>query len=149
MIEESFVVWNDSLSVGFDPIDNQHKQLVDMTNELIQACKDGAVAADLTFMQTVDKAVDYAKVHFATEEKYMNMVHYPELPEHKKQHFQFLFDVVNVLNEVQAGNTTPIQMVRILKNWLAQHIAKTDMQYAPYLRKLKDLPPERRHIRLT
>ena len=148
-MDESFVVWTDSLSVGFDPIDNQHKQLVDMTNKLIQACKDGAVAADVLFLETVDKAVDYAKIHFTTEEKFMTMVRYPALPEHKKEHFQFLFDVVNVLNDVQAGKTTPAEMVKILKNWLANHIAKTDMQYAPYLRKLKDLPPERRHIRLT
>ena len=135
-MNDDSVFWDDSFSVGFAPIDNQHKDLVAMTNELFLGCKRGAVAADISFMQTVRKAVDYAKTHFVTEERYMGKVEYPGLAVHKEQHFQFVVQIVNALKEFEGGNTAPIDLARFLKNWLLEHIAKSDKQYAPYLERL-------------
>ena len=135
-MDEYSVVWDDSFSVGFEPIDIQHKELVLMTNELLQGCKRGAMAADIAFLRIIRKAVEYAKTHFADEEKYMDQTNYPKLNEHKKEHEDFVAQVLKAVKEFESGNTAPLSMAEFLKNWLLNHIAVSDKQYAPYLAKL-------------
>ena len=135
-MNEDSVSWDDSFSVGFDPIDDQHKELVNMTGELFQACEQGVIAADMVFLETIRKALDYAETHFADEEEYMRKVNYPHLDEQEKQHDAFVAEVQKSIEEFEAGNIEPIDMARFLKKWLLNHIAVSDKRYAPYLAKL-------------
>ena len=135
-VTEDYVVWNDSYSVGFAPIDEQHKKLVIMTNALYRACMEGAVAADISFARTIKNAVDYAKNHFATEEDYMGRAKYPHLNAHIEQHSTFLSELVNLIKRFESGDTAPIDMAIFLKGWLINHIGVSDKQYAPYIAKL-------------
>ena len=135
-MNEDSVVWDDAYSVGFEPIDNQHKELVRMTNELFDECKDGTSAAHAAFLQTIKGAITYARNHFSDEVNYMVQVDYPHLNEHRKQHDDFVATVVKAMQEYNAGHTAPIELARFLKKWLLTHIAESDKQYAPYLAKL-------------
>ncbi|MDR1419208.1 MAG: bacteriohemerythrin [Treponema sp.] len=127
------IVWNDSFSVNFGPIDEQHKGLVVMTNELLMACGEGGSTTDHAFMKAVRGAVEYARTHFYTEEKYMKEVNYPDLPAHKKEHENFIAQVLNSIKSFEAGGTEPLALACFLKNWILNHIAVSDMKYAPYL----------------
>jgi len=135
-MDENFVSWDDSYSVGFEHIDNQHKELVKMVNELYKACKVGALNEDIVYLRTVSKALEYARVHFSDEEEYMGKVFYPELDEHKKQHEEFVVEIKKSIKLFEYGKTAPIEMANFLKNWLLEHIAVSDKKYAPYLIKL-------------
>jgi hemerythrin len=44
---DSWLHWNNSFLVNFEIIDNQHKGLVDMINELILGCEGGKVTQDV------------------------------------------------------------------------------------------------------
>jgi len=134
-MNEDFVIWDDSFSVGFEPIDEQHKELVRMTSGLFTACEQGVIAADMAFLQTMKKAVDYAETHFADEEEYMSEAGFPHLSGHKKQHEAFVAEVQKSIDEFEAGNIEPIYMARFLKKWLLNHIAVSDKLYSPYLSK--------------
>jgi len=135
-MDEYFVAWDDSFSVGIEHIDNQHKELVKMVNDLYKACKMGALSEDIVYLRTVSKALEYARVHFADEEKYMGIVSYPELAEHKKQHEDFVVEIKNSIKLFEYGKAAPIEMANFLKDWLLNHIAISDKKYAPYLAKL-------------
>ena len=130
------VVWDEAYSVGFEPIDNQHKELVTMINELFESCNRGAAAADKAFLQTIKKAADYARNHFSNEDKYMLQASYPDLNEHRKLHDDFLATVLKAIQDFNAGKTEPIELARFLKQWLLNHIAVADKKYAPYMAKL-------------
>jgi len=132
-INEDSVVWDSSFSIGFAPVDEQHKELVKMTGELFQACGQGVIAADMVFLQTIKKALDYAETHFDEEEGYMYEANYPHLNEHKKQHEIFVAEVEKSIEEFEAGNIEPIDMARYLKKWLLNHIAVSDRRYVPYV----------------
>ncbi|MDR1869380.1 MAG: bacteriohemerythrin [Treponema sp.] len=134
-MNEDSVVWDNSFSVGFDPIDEQHKVLVKMTNEMFQACEQGVLAADVAFLQIIQKALDYAETHFTYEEDYLSEVNYPHLDEQKDQHEDFVAEVQKSIDEFEAGNIEPIFLARFLKKWLLNHIAVYDKKYAPYLGK--------------
>jgi len=135
-MDENFVVWDESYSVGFELIDNQHKGLVKMVNTLFAGCKHGDVTADIAYLQTISKAMEYARIHFSDEEKYMCIVGYPKLEEHKKEHEEFVVEIKNSIHLFEKGKTEPIKMANFLKNWLLNHIAISDKQYAPYFENL-------------
>ena len=132
-MNDDSVTWDDSFSVGYDSMDDQHKALVDMINELFQACKQGVIEADMAFLQIIKKALDYAETHFTDEEELLREVNYPYLGEQKEQHKAFVEEVLKSTEEFEAGNIEPVYLARFLKNWLLNHIAVYDKRYTPYL----------------
>jgi len=132
-MSEDSVIWNDSFSVGVASIDDQHKVLVTMINELFEACKQGVMEADMAFLEIIKGALDYAETHFADEEDLLYEANYPHLDEQKDQHETFVAEVQKTIEEFEAGNLEPIYLARFLKNWLLNHIAVFDKKYTPYL----------------
>jgi hemerythrin len=129
----SLLVWDNSFLVDFEIIDEQHKELINMTNELIQGCDKGKIIQDVLFIKTIRRAVEYAQKHFATEEKYLQQVNYPDFAEHKKEHEAFVSEVINQLKAFEENRNDPVVLVDFLKDWLVGHLAVTDKKYAPYL----------------
>ena len=136
-MDEDSVVWSDDYSVDFEAIDDQHKELVRMTNTLFTGCKMGSTAADIAFMKTIRDAIEYAQTHFFTEEKYMKTVNYPDFVVHKKEHDLFVATVIESVRKFEEEKTEPIELARFLKKWLLTHIAESDKRYAPYLEAFK------------
>jgi hemerythrin-like metal-binding protein len=134
-MDEKIVVWSDAFSVGLSAIDDQHKKLVDMINDLIKLHQDGSTPEKVAFARTFQKAGDYAQTHFHDEEEILKKTNYPDLPEHIKKHASFMTDLWKIFMSYKEGNESTAGLVRFLKNWLLDHIAKTDKQYAPYLAK--------------
>jgi hemerythrin len=135
---ENIVEWNDAYSVGIKTIDDQHKQLIFLTNELYKGCLGGEDEARRYFDATVRKVVDYAKYHFTSEEKLMARVRYPGLEDHKKEHENFVLRLADDIRNFRDGHKfTPILFVRYLKDWVLSHIAVMDKNYAKYILKLK------------
>ncbi|MDR3335583.1 MAG: bacteriohemerythrin [Treponema sp.] len=139
MSDESILVeWDDKYSVGIPLIDDQHKELIRLTNELFQGCRTGDDDARQYFMSTIRATMDYVKYHFSAEEKLLENVKYPYIGEHKKQHEGFVLQMVNDVKSFQEGKKfVPNSFVRYLKDWILSHIAMMDTQYAKYILDLK------------
>lgn len=60
------VPWNPSFDTGIPIIDEQHRQLVDLLNDLAGQYVHGADAQHA--LRILDALVDYAAYHFETEE---------------------------------------------------------------------------------
>jgi len=135
-MNKNFVAWNDSYSVGFDLIDNQHKKLVKMVNTLFSYCELGDLNADIAYLDIINSAMEYAKTHFSDEEKYMRLAGYPKLEKHIKEHKSFVAEIVKSVKLFETGKETPVNMAKFLKRWLLKHIAVSDKKYAPYLERL-------------
>ena len=138
MKNDNLVIWNDSYSVQFNRIDDQHKELVRMTNELLGACNRGNNRSDSSFMKTIQAAVNYAKSHFTTEEVYMETVSYPEIQLHKKEHKGFVDEVLRQVKNFEEGKSEPLTFALFLKNWLLNHIAVSDKKYVPFLASIRE-----------
>ena len=135
-MSEDFVCWDDEYSVGFEIIDNQHKELIKMTNLLFKSCSMGGTVADVALMKTIRGAVEYAQNHFHLEEKYMAQLNFPELAAHKEEHEQFVALVSQTIKEFEESKSEPLALANFLKKWLLNHIAQTDKKYAPYMAKI-------------
>lgn len=128
------VEWNDSLSVGVDLIDEQHKGLIQRINDMAVALEEHQ--AERGVMKTIVFLTDYADYHFSTEEKHMTATGYPGLEEHQAKHEEFKEALGRLEQEFREEGSTKIladSMHTLLWNWLVKHIQDVDQQFGEYL----------------
>jgi hemerythrin len=136
--EKILVEWDDRYAIGIPLIDDQHKELIDLTNKLYAGCLAGDEAGRTYFMKTVHGVVDYVKYHFSAEERILEKVDYPALAEHKRAHECFVKQVFDDVKSFEGGKKfVPNVFVRFLKDWILTHIAVEDKRYAEYIMNLK------------
>ena len=129
------IKWDDALfSVQNEELDNHHKKIVDLINELHSAMM------KRTGMQTLPTILaelkSYVEYHFKAEEKLMLHAGYPQYSEHKQKHCDFINDLAALLQKHEWGNReVGIDTIEFLKAWLFKHIQLSDKKYVPYLNK--------------
>jgi len=128
------VVWDEKYAIGIQLIDNQHKELFSITNELFHACLGGEESVKEVFKETMERMVDYVRFHFGAEQELLQRVKYPDYPEHKKQHDTLVRQILESVKEYNEGKKfVPNQFVRTLRDWILGHIGHYDKQYAAYI----------------
>jgi len=127
-----FVEWKDDYSVGIDSIDQQHKKLLNLINQL-QTAVDYSTGEQFE-REALDELVDYTKTHFSYEEGLMRDNDYPDFEAHKLQHEKMFKKVEEVLSEYEQDHDTAMSnAAEFLKDWLIKHINGTDKEYSSYL----------------
>jgi len=127
------MTWTESMSVGVKILDDDHKKLVGMVNQLHDGIMDGHRAEALG--KVLDQLVSYTKVHFDREEAMFTKTHYPELAGHKKEHD----DLIKKASDLQArykegaSSMLSLETMSFLKTWLAHHIQGCDKSYSAHL----------------
>lgn len=128
--------WDDSLSVGIDEIDDDHKGLIDLFNQLYASCSasEGVLAA--AEMDTLLKLLDYTKSHFQREEKWMKKADYPDYNEHKELHDDLLIITLNFQEHLQSTEIHRItdETLEFLRSWIVHHIMESDKAFGNYLK---------------
>lgn len=128
------IVWDESLSMGDPHIDEDHKALLSMVNDLYRGLK-------TSDMHKLDEAVyqklkSHCETHFAQEEAYMQKISYPELDRHRSEHVAFLENVESFHQDYLNGNKTRgLELVSMLSSWWNKHIAGADKALAEYSQK--------------
>jgi hemerythrin len=127
------MTWNQKLSVGVQVMDDDHKRLVGMLNQLFDAMQAGQGKEVLGCI--LDDLVDYTKRHFAREEAFFAKTGYPDAEAHHKEHADLTAQVLEVQQKYNSGNDCmlSLELMRFLKNWLTNHIQGADQKYGPYL----------------
>ena len=130
----AIVAWSDSLSTGIELIDNQHKQLLILTNELFRACLRGGDTLDAVFKETMSRMVEYVRFHFTTEQEMLLRINYPKYAEQKKAHDNLIKTILEATKNYGDGKKfVPNNFVRFLKDWIVSHIGHCDKMYAAYI----------------
>ncbi len=132
----AFCVWDKSFATNVKEFDAQHQKLFAMANELHDAMKTGRGANVVERLLT--NLERYTVTHFTAEEKAMTEVNYPGLVQHKEQHKAFVAKIAEFKTQMTEGKLTlTMNVMNFLKDWLVDHIQKTDMKYTPYLQETK------------
>jgi hemerythrin len=127
----AYINWSEDFSVHVREIDAQHKTLVEKINQLHQSLLDnkGREAQQII----IEGMVDYANVHFETEEKYMRRLNYPGFQKHKIEHEKFAEKAFELHKRFNlSGFVLTLEILSFLKNWLQEHILVIDKEYSKF-----------------
>jgi hemerythrin len=127
-----WISWSADLALGIDEIDEQHKVLVEILNDVYETVNSGT-RDEKRLKKIVDGMLRYVNFHFVTEEMKMIKTNYADYKTHKAQHDAFVEKAMEFQAAFREGSTTlPEEMMGFLKDWLINHIQGTDRQYVPY-----------------
>ncbi|BCS55029.1 bacteriohemerythrin [Geobacter sp. SVR] len=129
----TFFAWNSSYSVGFDPMDQEHRKLVEIINQLYGAMRQGK--GNERIGSTLDALVEYTRTHFAHEERLMKETGYAAYEEHKREHDNLSAQVRAIQEKYRSDSVLSLEVMSFVKEWLVNHIQGSDRRYGPHLRK--------------
>jgi hemerythrin len=128
----AFIDWNDTYSVGVVKIDNQHKRLVQIINELSDAM--GAGKGKDVLGNVLKELITYVNTHFKTEEEMMVQFGYQEYENHRYEHEKLTDEVKRFFDDYQAGKALlSVQIMNFLRSWLMDHIVVKDKKFGKFL----------------
>jgi hemerythrin-like metal-binding protein len=125
------IMWTKKLSMGIKDIDDQHKYFIGLINKAFDIEKRN----DKEGMgKELNALVEYARIHFSTEEAYFDNWKYPFKREHIIEHEKILINILKYKDEFDAGKRDYKEILKFLIEWLENHLKKYDMKYSKYFR---------------
>ncbi|WP_158589020.1 bacteriohemerythrin [Alginatibacterium sediminis] len=144
MVEKQIDIfpWSESFNLGVPLLDEQHRKLVDLLNE---------VARTMTSQKSVDgldvlinKMVDYAEFHFDAEEEFwkQKLPESRQITDHQNNHMAFIQKANYLLEKMEAQDTDQDwwieELLSFLVNWLITHILESDKHMVLLVKALED-----------
>ncbi len=124
--------WEERFSVGIQRLDQHHKTMVAMVNELHDAMKVGQ--GRKVVGEIVQRLANYTRSHFAAEEQLFDLHGYPEAKLHREEHNALVAKVDQWQRDLAAGRpAVTFEVANSLRDWLLHHILESDKKYGPYL----------------
>ena len=127
------IQWTEAMSVGHTGIDNDHRMLIDLINQLATAetCNDRTSAEFV-----IDELIQYTMLHFAREEELLERLGYADLTPHMASHVALTRRVMALRERFVNGLSGRLStdILDFLSTWLTNHILKDDMRYAELMR---------------
>lgn len=127
------IKWNEKFSVNHEEIDNQHKKLIDIIEEVAFIIH----SKDFNFVNIVEivsKLEDYIKIHFEYEEGLMLKHQYPYIELHTKEHNEMRVKIHDIkVFDLEKPNEFYSDTLLYLMDWLLKHIMQMDHQLGKFL----------------
>jgi hemerythrin len=121
--------WNDMFLLGYAPMDEVHREFVDIVNALLNA-PDAEVAGHL------EAFARHAESHFEQEREWMEKTEFPARGCHVDEHEAVMKSVRGVQEIVAAGNFAEARsLAKALKDWFPGHADYMDSALAAWMSK--------------
>ena len=129
--------WDESFLTGIALVDDQHKRLVDLVNDMGEISMSGENADPQELAAVINEMLDYAKTHFRDEEDLMQKsgLDLRHISFHRAQHYSFFEEargLTAIGKEVYPERTR--ELLQYLVDWLAYHILGIDQSMARQFR---------------
>jgi len=129
------IEWDDSLLIGVELIDEQHKKWIEHIRNVQAAIE--ARRGMPQIASTLDFLINYTQFHFSTEEKSMSETGYSGLKDHRAMHEELKGTLDNLIEDfTEEGVTEKLSEAigTFLVNWLRNHIRVVDQAFAAFLK---------------
>ena len=122
------IEWEDKYSVGVSIIDKEHKNIINIINKVIAAKQHKDNPEEIT--EVLNEMTKYTHEHFKNEEAYMIKFNFPMYQYHREEHLGFSMRILSYQSRVTNGDyEVANEILEYLKQWLVDHIQKTDKEY--------------------
>ena len=129
----TLIAWRDEFELGIDAVDHEHRELIDLINELHAGLEsDAPPEAVAAFLGEI-----YSKIsaHFALEETIMRDLKYDEFAAHKEDHEALLDDIRHIMDAYEAGDYVDFEDILSshLQQWFTEHFRTRDARLHHFL----------------
>lgn len=117
--------WKDNYSVGIEAVDHEHKELIDLINQLYAElmAKGDPITASAFFGDLI-KGIS---AHFALEERFMRERGYDQLSQHKADHERLLDEILNIMDDFDRDEVANREeLAARLDAWFSRHFETHD-----------------------
>ena len=126
------LIWDNSLSVEIQEIDEDHRKLVDLFNILNHSVAEEE--AENYIEAIMEELISCTVWHFRHEERLMLKYVYKGFEEHKAEHLELIESVKELQQKLlQEGKQISSEDIKFLEHWLTGHILGADMALGSYL----------------
>ncbi|MDD9877302.1 MAG: bacteriohemerythrin [Magnetovibrio sp.] len=128
------IKWSDDYKTGIRIIDNDHRQLFELTEALGVCAERGEGRKRMG--EIIDRLVNYANEHFVREEQFMATCGFPDYEAHVAEHRRATEEIYGIrhLFRADADGLDAMKVAQFFAHWLAEHIRHRDQRYVPYVR---------------
>lgn len=127
------IEWTQELETGIREIDRQHRQFVNLINELDDAIQTGNADG---IRHVIEGVLNHTVTHFEFEEELMQKAGFSSLKAHQQSHEFFMRKIAVLRGNFNAGESVSKLLLSILKGWLANHIKGEDRDYIDSVKKI-------------
>lgn len=134
--------WNDGYLIGNERIDFEHRTFFGLVTDFQKARINEADKKTLAGL--LEEIALYAKFHFRSEENVMEQLHYPDLENHRKEHYQLVEVLSNKMLGLEMDLYSAKDIEDFLVEWFVGHTSKVDRKIVEYQQSLEasTLPTE-------
>jgi len=123
---------NESLLVGFAPIDAEHKALVALVNGFLEMVGSGADKHRI-YDAIDDLSVKFGR-HFEHEKAMMAQHRYPDAANHLSDHVKLMGDLGALLLRLDEASDDDLRnVVQYVGDWFTKHVATSDRALGKFL----------------
>ena len=126
------LVLSSVMKTGIKIIDEQHQLLISLVNDFEKVISSDIGEAYIE--KVLQELINYISYHFKAEEELMARNNYPDFSNHKKTHDDLVKKAIGFHERFKKGEQNLEKDIMLfLKDWVINHITKTDMEYVPYI----------------
>lgn len=123
--------WKDEYSVAVERLDEDHKKLFRLLNELYETTMQIKGAIDP--LPVIDQLREYSQYHFLAEEQYMRDCAFAELAAHRESHRDFKRRIDDLYLQCRDNRSDATRdLIVLLGNWLLHHVLEEDRRYSTF-----------------
>lgn len=127
----AIIKWRDSYNTGIEKVDQEHKKIVDLIEQMHCVIRDKGGLEDVT--KVLDAVVEYTQNHFVSEEELMQELEYDGYVEHKAEHEKLIEDVGIFKEKITSSPEGVQEFYRFLREWLVDHIMDSDKKFGEFV----------------
>jgi len=128
------LLWETSFQSGDGTVDEQHQELLSISNRLITCLN--RTDDEANSRAVFDALINSLKSHFEFENRFLIELAYPQAQEHKEMHVQLLSKATGLVQNYKSDNTEINKLVYFLIiEVVVDHLKNEDSKFFPFIEK--------------
>lgn len=125
---EPLIEWSDSFDNAINELDEQHRRIVDLANQLYIGLRTDKPKKEIK--EGLKMFVDFTAWHFSNEERYFEDFGFEQMSEHVAAHREFIAHLDDFRKKYQLGKVKFYDdVMRYIKTWIEDHLSHADQLY--------------------
>ncbi|MCQ8104799.1 bacteriohemerythrin [Methylomonas sp. SURF-2] len=120
--------WKDEYKTGHEIIDEQHRNLFQLANQLADVSDQDEITRLLMLFY------QHVREHFQYEEQYMKQTGFSDYAAHVESHNKMLDRLIDISKKVQTKQWAISEIQSFVDSWVLVHILEEDMKFVRELK---------------